>query len=300
MRKCVFLFSLLGCALLFTQFKFHNSPTKVLPKGQRENFAWIPGGNAVTGKDTSKVDGFFISKMEVSQGEYNEFLKALSQKDEATKLSNASIDTAGWSAIGDGMAPYTKYYHSHPAYSNYPVVNIGYEAAILYCSWLEEKLETEMGVEYNVEATLPSRAEWIRAARGDKHFYKYAWGGSVLRNARGCALCNYRNIGDEAISRNATENGFEVIPDESGSIMGVAGYLSDNAAILAPVHAYSANDFGVFNMNGNAREMTYENGLAVGGSWRDPGYDVRNESTSNYTGPSPDLGFRPIFRIIKK
>ncbi len=252
------------------------------------------------GKDTSKVDAFFITKMEVSQGEYDVFLKALSQTGDATKLRNASIDTTTWSAIGDGMSPYTKYYHSHPAYRNYPVVNIGFEAAVLYCRWLEENLETQLGGEYDVEATLPSRAEWIRAARGDNHFYKYAWGGPALRNAKGCVLCNYRNIGDEAISRNSTDNEYEVVSGESGSLMGVAGYLSDNADILAPVNAYSSNDFGVLNMNGNAREMTRENGLAVGGSWRDPGYDVRNESTSNYTGPAPDLGFRPVLRIVKK
>jgi formylglycine-generating enzyme required for sulfatase activity len=300
MRKFIILTSLVGCAFLFAQFKADNTPLKIFPKNLRENFAWIPGGNVVIGQDTTQVESFFATKNEVSQAEYALFLNAIKMSDDANRIRIASIDSAKWNTVGEFMTPYTTYYHSHPAYRNYPVVNIGYDAALLYCVWFEEQLEKQMGGEFNVKVTLPTRSEWIRAARGDQHYFKYAWGGPALHNAKGTVLCNYSNIGDEAISRNPISNQYEVKKGESGNRLGVAGYLSDNADILAPVNAYSSNQFGLKNMNGNASEMTIENGLAVGGSWRDPGYDVRNESASGYTGPSPDLGFRPIIRLEKK
>lgn len=45
-------------------------------------------------------------------------------------------------------------------------------------------------------------------------------------------------------------------------------------------------------MNGNAAEWVDEVGLAVGGSWYDTGYDVRNESLRQYNQPDPRVGFR--------
>ena len=39
--------------------------------------------------------------------------------------------------------------------------------------------------------------------------------------------------------------------------------------------------------------------MAVGGSWLDPGYDIRIYSIKNYTQPSPQIGFRVIARKVK-
>ncbi|MFM9984331.1 MAG: formylglycine-generating enzyme family protein [Flavobacteriales bacterium] len=300
MRKFTILTSMVGCALLFIQFKTDKAPLKIFPKNLRENFAWVPGGIAVIGKDTSKIVAFYIAKTEVSQAEYDKFLSALRTEGDNTKIQIAVPDSLAWNSIGNNMSPYTTYYHSHPAYKNYPVVNVRYEAALMYCEWFAKELENQMGGQFEVTASLPDRMEWIRAARGDKHAYKYTWGGPSLRNAKGTVLCNYSSLGDEAIRRNPVTNEFEIMRGEGGSMLGVAGYLSDNADILAPVNTYSPNDFGLYNVNGNAREMISEKGQSVGGSWRDPGYDVRNESISMFEGPSPDLGFRPIFRVVKK
>ena len=53
-------------------------------------------------------------------------------------------------------------------------------------------------------------------------------------------------------------------------------------------------------MCGNVAEMISEKGIALGGSWKDTGYDVRIESTANYTEPSPTVGFRPMMTFIAK
>ncbi|MEI8201577.1 MAG: hypothetical protein WCH34_01100 [Bacteroidota bacterium] len=57
---------------------------------------------------------------------------------------------------------------------------------------------------------------------------------------------------------------------------------------------------GIYNMCGNVAEMVAEKGIAVGGSWKDTGYDVRIESTINYSEPSPSIGFRPVRTFIGK
>jgi hypothetical protein len=44
----------------------------------------------------------------------------------------------------------------------------------------------------------------------------------------------------------------------SGDMMGVAGYLNDNADITAPVYAYPPNDYGLYNMSGNVSEWVMD------------------------------------------
>ena len=58
------------------------------------------------------------------------------------------------------------------------------------------------------------------------------------------------------------------------------------------------NPYGLYNMSGNMAEMVYERGVAYGGSYRDPGYDIRIDSEKPYDAPSPLIGFRVI--AVKK
>jgi hypothetical protein len=53
-------------------------------------------------------------------------------------------------------------------------------------------------------------------------------------------------------------------------------------------------------MNGNVAEMLADSDQAAGGSWRSPGYDIRNESLMPYDDASPEVGFRPIAVLVKK
>lgn len=55
-----------------------------------------------------------------------------------------------------------------PGLVNHPVVNISWEDAMLYTQWLGEKIERQV--------SLPSEAEWEKAARGDKDKRVYPWG----------------------------------------------------------------------------------------------------------------------------
>ena len=80
----------------------------------------------------------YASKYEVSNKIYSDFILALKQKKEYEKLQIAQIDTLRWIDKISYNEPYVKYYHSHPAYFNYPVVNVSYDGAQLFCEWLTE------------------------------------------------------------------------------------------------------------------------------------------------------------------
>jgi hypothetical protein len=51
-------------------------------------------------------------------------------------------------------------------------------------------------------------------------------------------------------------------------------------------------------MSGNVAEMLNEKGIAKGGSYNSPGYDVRIESKMNYNDASPEVGFRVFMEVI--
>jgi hypothetical protein len=44
--------------------------------------------------------------------------------------------------------------------------------------------------------------------------------------------------------------------------------------------------------------MIDEKGVAVGGSWKSPGHDVRIESKNNYANSDPTVGFRVVFTYV--
>jgi formylglycine-generating enzyme required for sulfatase activity len=48
------------------------------------------------------------------------------------------------------------------------VVNVSWVEALAYCQWLSEKIEKQV--------SLPSEAEWEKAARGDQDKRAYPWG----------------------------------------------------------------------------------------------------------------------------
>jgi formylglycine-generating enzyme required for sulfatase activity len=264
--KTKFIIFLLALLPLFSFLKKGNNENKVLPKDYRKSFSFIPNGEVEINNAKQEVGSYFLARTEVTNIEYRTFLNELKSQGRTNEFVTAQIDTAGWKTHHASYEPFVIHYHSHPAYNSYPVCNVSYEGALLYCEWLENKInECSKDKSIQFDVYLPSRAEWIRAANGNSTSNKYAWSGSESRNAKGCYLANF----------NTQE---------------------DNATVTCLAFAYAPSEFSTFCMNGNVAEMVSEKGIAVGGSWLSKEDEITNTSFISYSNSSPTIGFRVALR----
>ena len=166
--KHFFVIGITSIALM--SFISGKKPSAKTAKKQLDEFcAYVPSGQTLNEKDTVSVQGFYMSKGEVTNSQYKEFLMDLKRKGELDKLKIAEPDTTNWNTeLKWNNQKYVDYYFSHPAYQNYPVVNVSKEGAELYCQWLTEKYDSISGGELKLKFRLPDHIEWLRAVRGNQ------------------------------------------------------------------------------------------------------------------------------------
>jgi formylglycine-generating enzyme required for sulfatase activity len=250
-------------------------------------YKFIPAGLVVMDKDTVSVQAYYMFNHETTNFQWKEFQMDLEKSGKTAELEMSRVRGENWTLNGNSSKPMAEHYHTHPAYRDYPVVNITHEAAQLYCNWLKDKLNTlpkPLGVKVHVR--LPFHAELIRAGVGDQLGAWYPWKHEYLQNTKGDVLANFWRVFDSQITRG--NNGEWTILPYTGDD------ISSNADILAPSISYWPSEFGIYNLSGNAAEMINTPGIAVGGSWRDFGHDVRLQSTKIYDGSAVDVGFRVV------
>lgn len=235
----------------------------------------------------------YFSTCEVSNADYREFLHYLKKSDQIEKYNRCLPDTMLW---GKYNKPLSAYYFSYPAYSDYPVVAIKYDNTMEYCQWLTEIYCSKINRKFKkVVFRLPTGKEWSFAANGGDMNKIYTWGSPFLLNLKKGYMCNYLRIGDNQITYNPSSQTFNII-DSTGK----NAFVTDKAIIPVPVKAFYPNQFGLYNMCGNVAEMVMQQGIARGGSFNDPGYDVRIASEKKYTTPSIEIGFRVIMEVLEK
>jgi formylglycine-generating enzyme required for sulfatase activity len=267
-----------------------------VPKDLKKDYALVPAisliEDSVT-RVTMQVPAFYISKNEVSNLEYRKFVEAIRLKGDADMLKAIAVDTSVWHLLPG----YAEHYTTHTAFEGYPVVGISHAAAVLYCQWLTDTYGAG-----KIEFRLPSRAEWLQAARGNYTAKAYAWGkshkhGNTLKDKHGDYHCNFFSwYGVENVHYNDSIKAYELKWFQEPFSW---KKLHSNFMYTAPKGLFSKNPFGLYHMNGNVAEMVQEPGMAVGGSYRNTGYDVRNESTKVFTKPAGDVGFRPVMVLLK-
>jgi gliding motility-associated lipoprotein GldK len=166
------------------------------------------------------IGGFYMDDTEITNNEYRQFVTRMLE--DSSSLGRDYImqelypDTTVWvkdfvNHMGD---PMMEYYYMHPAFDDFPVVGVDWEAANFFAKWRTDYLNAyrESLGEFPMPAfRLPSEAEW-----------------EYIRNAKGCMLANFKP--------------------------GRGNYFDDGYAYTAQVAEYFPNDWGLYDMSGNVAE----------------------------------------------
>lgn len=277
--KTIFSFAL-SCLFLAVSGNAQN-------KGQYNTFS----AKFVESRMVKVNDSLYAGKYETTNEEYNLFVKEITVKN-AALYEQVFIDSTKWN---DGPVrygePLVKWYHNHPAYRAYPVVNISYEGAVEYCKWLTAMYNNSPKRKFNrVEFVLPSSKEWTNAARAGRPQAIYPWSKYYLRDNKGMYLCNFKRINETLIRSDSLGN----------PVYGDVSMYNDGSFYLAEAKSFNPNDFGLYNVCGNAAEMISEKDLAMGGSWNSYGGEVTTTSVKQYKGRSPEVGFRVFMRVVER
>lgn len=236
-------------------------------------------------KSIEKVHkNLYASPSEVSNRLYETFLVDLKKTNNQQTLAVAQIDTLKWRDESSFNEPYVIYYHQHPAYQNFPVVNVSYAGALKFCEWLTVQYNASPKRKFKkVIIRLPSEKEWMEAAQAGDSLAQYAWHGNSFFNSKGQAYANFTND----------------IKDTSA--LKVQMTANANRDVIATIHSYWKNDFGLFNMCGNVAEMIDEEGIAKGGSWRNKSGDLKIKSKYVYEGNAQNfIGFRYFVEVLEE
>lgn len=226
---------------------------------------WIPAGEFTMGTNDDEsyaqerpahrvtVKGFWMDQTEVTNRQFKDFVEATSYVTSAERKPTwdelkqqlppgvqappDSVLVPGALVFNPPAAPvmlndYTQWWlwlpgadWQHPegpasnldGRANHPVVHVSFDDAQAYCKWKNRRLPTE--------------AEWEYASRGGKEQQRYAWGEEL--NPHGKFVANTYQGSFPA--QNTLEDGFES---------------------TAPVEAFPANAYGLYDMIGNVWEWT--------------------------------------------
>jgi formylglycine-generating enzyme required for sulfatase activity len=271
---------------------------KALSKMDKKEYAYVPSGSFdYHGKPVS-VQAFHMQTSEVSNIQYKTFLFDLLIQGRKDDFLKAKPDQAKWvETVSDSATSnmMQNMYFSHPAYDDYPVVNVSREGAELYCVWLTEeanKYNKQKGDPLMNNVRIPVRTEWEMAASGSGKMKPFPWGGPLAQNAKGCFLANY-DPSQEGLLRDSSEcEGCDTI-----NLM-----QSDGAMFTAKTKTYNPNTYGLYNMSGNVAEMVYGKAMrkdpgSAGGSWMSDFESIKISGKDEYSGvttANPSIGFRVV------
>ncbi|MEM7573381.1 MAG: SUMF1/EgtB/PvdO family nonheme iron enzyme [Bacteroidota bacterium] len=279
------------------------------------SFVRIPLGSIIH-LDEQRIassKSFSMQETEVSNADYQLFLEDLLRQRLFRHIDTASMGEVNWlSLLPDSLAdwPVAELYKmGTPTADRNPVLNISHRAAELYAQWLTEvyNQDSRRRDGRNVRFRLPTRIEWVYAAAGGRNNVPYPWGGPYYRNAKGCYLSNFNSLLPQDVSLEARQRFIESMAEtpadralsfEELDRKRQAENCDDGGWLTVPVDAYFPNDYGLYQMSGNAAEMLAEEGQTVGGSWMDPAHFMQIDWLEERSLPHPSTGFRLVMEYL--
>ena len=209
-----------------------------------------------------RLDAFFISAHEITNGQYCKFLNEtehhLNKIDEWIDLHDL-----------DSRIKYNrKGYYPEPGYTNHPVIEVTWYGAKAFCEWSGGRLPTE--------------AEWEFAARGGLKSENYKYSGSDIPGK--VAWYDQNSLGTTHIVGTKSPNELRIY-DMSGNVW---EWCFDY---------YSSDYYNISKMD-NPQGAEWGTGKVVrGGSW---GYNQYYLRTTYRKLNSPDAGnFNLGFRLVR-
>ncbi|MDP2174754.1 MAG: SUMF1/EgtB/PvdO family nonheme iron enzyme [Bacteroidota bacterium] len=291
------IYILLSLGLLFFCF----STPKPYKKAKKQHWMYVK-------------DSLLMSAYEMSNGEYNAYLKDLKSQNQLTAYKIAMPDTNVWA--NDPKLkfnqPFVKFYFQHPGYSDYPLVGVTHQQAIAYCDWLTQKTNKDpKRVFKKVWVRLPTQAEWKYAAGAGNPNRNYPWQGEFLRNSKGMFLANYKTIGDENLAVDS--NGNVVVSKCKTIVKTTIDHKTDTtyynyhdcasgygSFITVRLKSYFPNELGLYNMAGNVSELLADNKQYIGGDWSSIAYYLKlNTPTRTLNKSLSTVGFRYVIEVLE-
>lgn len=138
-----------------------------LVKLNKNLYTKIPSYKTVHAGESVILDGFAIRNVGITNLEYKAFLADLLARNRHEDYLTCEVHTENWTK--HGCHKLADDYFQEKTYNDFPVVNISYEAAKLFCKWLEE--ETGDYIRQNnlklkpFRIRLPYDEEWVFSAR---------------------------------------------------------------------------------------------------------------------------------------
>ena len=267
-------------------------------------FVKLPAGEMTINGSKVKQKSFHIKQTEVTNIQYKTFLFDLLIQGRKDEFLSAKPDQTNWEKVKGGHGEVMKQnYFSHTMYNDHPVVNISREGALMFCEWLSNemnKAENKKLKGMTVKMTIPSKNQWIYAAKGGKDNL-YGWDITTLQNEHGCYLANFK------YQKGQGQQPFTDCEVKKLNASTTSGLMLGYENFTTKINAYNPNEFGLYCMSGNVAEMIFdENNLPAtkGGSWSSVGQELKlvegKDRFKGVTSPNINIGFRPVVTIVKE
>jgi formylglycine-generating enzyme required for sulfatase activity len=155
-----------------------------------------------------------------------------------------------------------------------PITGITYKQATFFCKWVEKSGNTIFfaNTPCKVNISLPTEEDYHNL------------------------ILNIDSICNDNCTSNYTLNCLKLKSDGDTT---TAIYKALQIDKLLPTGLFAKDANGLYDMEGNAAEMTKTEGVCMGGSYLDYAKDTRNKKKGSYTKPEYWLGFRYIVKGIQ-